>query len=48
MYGANSANDLAGKNNVYIANLFQQDFLQKVQKLARAISGAAWWTLSLH
>jgi hypothetical protein len=33
LYGASSANDLAGKSNADIAALFQQDFLQKGPKL---------------
>jgi hypothetical protein len=41
MYGANSANDLAGKNNAYIANLFHQDFLQKGQKLDASVLATA-------
>jgi hypothetical protein len=41
MYGADSANDLAGKNNAYIAALFQQDFLQKGQKLDAQVLATA-------
>ena len=41
MYGANSANNLAGKDNAYIANLFQQDFLQKGQKLDAQVLATA-------
>jgi hypothetical protein len=41
LYGANSANDLAGKGNAYIAALFQQDFLQKGQKLDAQVLATA-------
>jgi hypothetical protein len=41
MYGANSSNDLAGKNNAYIAALFQQDFVQKGQKLDAQVLATA-------
>jgi N-acetylneuraminic acid mutarotase len=41
MYGATSANDLAGKSNAYIANLFQQDFVQKGQKLDAQVLATA-------
>jgi N-acetylneuraminic acid mutarotase len=41
LYGANSANDLAGKSNAYIAALFQQDFLLKGQKLDAQVLATA-------
>jgi N-acetylneuraminic acid mutarotase len=41
LYGANSANDLAGKSNAAIAALFQQDFLQKGQKLDAQVLATA-------
>jgi hypothetical protein len=41
MYGVNSSNDLAGKNNAYIAALFQQDFLQKGMKLDAQVLATA-------
>jgi len=41
LYGANSANDLAGRSNAYIAALFQQDFLQKGQKLDAQVLATA-------
>jgi hypothetical protein len=41
LYGANSANNLAGKSNSYIAALFQQDFLQKGQKLDAQVLATA-------
>src|SRR5262249_12535367 len=41
MYGAESANELRGKNNAYIAALSQQDFLQKGIKLDAQVLAAA-------
>jgi hypothetical protein len=41
IYGANASNDLAGKNNAYIAALFQSDFLQTGQKLDAQVLATA-------
>jgi hypothetical protein len=41
LYGAKSANDLAGRNNAYVASLFQQDFLLKGQKLDAQVLATA-------
>ncbi len=41
LYGANSANDLAGKSNAYVAALFQQDFVQKGMKLDAQVLATA-------
>jgi hypothetical protein len=41
MYGAPSANNLAGKDNAYVAALFQQDFLVKGQKLDAQVLATA-------
>jgi hypothetical protein len=41
LYGAGSANDLAGKDNAYVAALFQQDFLEQGPKLDARVLAAA-------
>jgi hypothetical protein len=41
LYGANSANSLAGKGNAFVAALFQQDFVQKGQKLDAQVLATA-------
>jgi hypothetical protein len=41
LYGARSANDLAGQSNAAIAALFQQDFLQKGPKLDAQVLATA-------
>jgi N-acetylneuraminic acid mutarotase len=41
LYGANSANNLAGKSNAYVAALFQQDFLLKGLKLDAQVLATA-------
>jgi hypothetical protein len=41
LYGADSGNNLAGKDNAYIAALFQQDFLQKGVKLDAQVLATA-------
>jgi hypothetical protein len=41
LYGANSTNNLVGKSNAYVAALFQQDFLQKGQKLDAQVLATA-------
>ena len=44
LYGAGSADDLAGRSNAYIAALFQQDFVQKGPKLVAPSS--SWFDLA--
>jgi hypothetical protein len=41
LYGATSANNLAGQGNAYVAALFQQDFLQKGVKLDAQVQATA-------
>ena len=41
MYGANSGNNLMGKNNAYVAALFQQDFLEQGPKLDAQVLATA-------
>jgi len=41
LYGANSANDLAGTSNAYVAALFQKDFVKKGQKLDAQVLATA-------
>jgi hypothetical protein len=41
MFGANSANDLAGKSNAYVAALFQSDFVMKGVKLDAQVLATA-------
>jgi hypothetical protein len=41
LYGANSGNNLMGKNNAYVAALFQQDFQQQGPKLDAQVLATA-------